>query len=269
MHLMTRIARAIVVLVIGAAFLAVSFGQTLAAPAVVMSCPFNGDAGDQITRGFYITGFPGDRLDTVTLQYIPGDLAVGTIQLSVRLNRYDAGVLGTASVTSDFSTGVQMQTYDFGGISVPINSTITFTQTLTSGVGTVFYDTGISPCPGFTETDGTTPPLDTTRRDSVGAIITGALTRLSIGGCVIIPAGSVVGEMPNDTQAYYAPGEVAPGVILNAGTYWVLGTDESGQYYEILLACQYLWVPVNSMFPTGQSPWNGQPLPTPRTPRSR
>ncbi len=62
--------------------------------------------------------------------------------------------------------------------------------------------------------------------------------------CLAIPEGSVVGDLPFSTQAYYEPGNVAPGVVLNPGTYWVLGVDESGAYYKIVLSCEYLWVPV-------------------------
>lgn len=79
--------------------------------------------------------------------------------------------------------------------------------------------------------------------------------------CVDIPAGSVVGALPFTTQAYYAPGQLAD-VTLNTGTYWVVGVDESGQYYKIVLACQYLWLPVSSMQPSPQPPQNGAPLPT-------
>ncbi|MFN8560512.1 MAG: hypothetical protein U0703_02510 [Anaerolineae bacterium] len=82
------------------------------------------------------------------------------------------------------------------------------------------------------------------------------------GTCLPLTADAVVGDMPFNTQAYYEPGKVASGVVINAGTYWVLGEDESGAYYKILLACQYLWVPVNSMQPSFQPPWQGQPLPT-------
>jgi len=267
LRLLSRSTRFLVILVISAAFLALSFGQALAQPAVAtpvsMSCPFNNEGGDFIDRGFYITGFPGDRLDTVTLQYFPGDLGVGTIQLTAHLSTYDGAVIGSATVSSDFSSGTQMQTYDFGSAYVPVNSTIAFVQTVTSGQGLLYYDTGNGPCPGFTETEATTPPLDTFRRDSIGAIITGQyLGTIPSGYCLPLPEGSVVGAMPLNTQAYFAPGEIAEGVIINAGTYWVLGVDESGQYYKILLACQYLWVPVDSMGPSYQAPWTGQPLPT-------
>ncbi|HVU12498.1 MAG TPA: hypothetical protein VHD90_14545, partial [Phototrophicaceae bacterium] len=80
-----------------------------------------------------------------------------------------------------------------------------------------------------------------------------------------LPDGSVVGAMPTDEQAYWAPGKISPNVIINAGTYWVTGTgtDDSGnEYYRILVACQYLWVPVDSMQPSYQAPWSGQPLPS-------
>ncbi len=81
------------------------------------------------------------------------------------------------------------------------------------------------------------------------------------GMCLALPEGSVVGDMPQGAQAFYAPGK-ATNFSINPGTYWVLGQDESGQYYKILLACQYLWVPVDTMQPSYQAPWTGQPLPT-------
>ena len=82
---------------------------------------------------------------------------------------------------------------------------------------------------------------------------------------VVIPAGAVVGSLPNATQAYWAPGKISPDVVLNAGTYWVVGLskDDAGNpYYEIILACQYLYVPEAAMGPSYQAPWSGQPLPT-------
>ncbi|MFN8530295.1 MAG: hypothetical protein U0670_16975 [Anaerolineae bacterium] len=77
-----------------------------------------------------------------------------------------------------------------------------------------------------------------------------------------IPAGSVVGEAPLGAQAYYAPGQVAPGVVLNPGTYIVIGQDESETYYKVILACQTLWVRKDTMQPSYQAPQNGEPLPT-------
>lgn len=83
------------------------------------------------------------------------------------------------------------------------------------------------------------------------------------GACGLrIPAGSVVGELPLGGQAYYAPGQAASGVILNPGTYIVVGQDASESYYKIVLACQFLWVDKGAMQPSYVAPQNGQPLPT-------
>jgi hypothetical protein len=84
-----------------------------------------------------------------------------------------------------------------------------------------------------------------------------------VTGCSLpVPSGSVVGEAPLGAQAYYAPGSAASGVVLNPGTYIVIGQDESESFYKIMLACQYLWVEKSSMQPSFQSPQNGAPLPT-------
>ena len=80
-----------------------------------------------------------------------------------------------------------------------------------------------------------------------------------------MPDGSVVGSLPNDQRAFWAPGQISPDVTINAGTYWVtgVGTAANGaKFYRIIVACQYLYVPVDTMQPSYQPPWNGQPLPT-------
>ncbi len=81
-----------------------------------------------------------------------------------------------------------------------------------------------------------------------------------------IPDGSVVGELPLDQIAFYEPGKItAPNVIINAGTYWVTGigtADDGSQFYRIVIGCQYLYVPIDTMQPSYQAPWNGEPLPT-------
>ena len=80
-----------------------------------------------------------------------------------------------------------------------------------------------------------------------------------------MPDGSVVGDLPFDTQADYAAGLVADGVTVSAGTYWVTGVakaDNGDSFYRIIVACQYLFVPVDSMQPSFESPWNGEALPT-------
>lgn len=83
------------------------------------------------------------------------------------------------------------------------------------------------------------------------------------GSCLLdVPAGSVVGDTPFQTQVYYEPGNVSPGVFLNPGTYIVVGQDESETYYKIMLSCQFVWVRKENMQPSYQPPQNGAPLPT-------
>jgi hypothetical protein len=83
------------------------------------------------------------------------------------------------------------------------------------------------------------------------------------GGCGIdIPAGSVVGEAPAGAQVFSSPGNVAPGIVLNPGTYWVIGQDASQTYYKVVLACQFVWVRKDTMGPSWQPPQNGAALPT-------
>ncbi|MBK9748344.1 MAG: hypothetical protein IPO91_16435 [Chloroflexi bacterium] len=87
----------------------------------------------------------------------------------------------------------------------------------------------------------------------------------AVGGaeCTLpVPEGSVVGDIPFNAQVYYAPGSASPGVLLNPGTYIVIGQDVSETYYQIVLACQYVWVLKSNVQPSYQPPQNGAALPT-------
>lgn len=76
---------------------------------------------------------------------------------------------------------------------------------------------------------------------------------------------AVVGSLPFETQAYWAAGKAADGVTVSAGTYWVNGVEtaeDGSEYYEIIVSCQLLYVPVETMQPSYEAPWNGEALPT-------
>ena len=75
---------------------------------------------------------------------------------------------------------------------------------------------------------------------------------------------AAVGRFTADAPTYWAPGQpTAPQVTIPAGkTAWVLGMDASGAYYQIIWACDLLWVPVETMGPNYDEVWNGTPLPT-------
>jgi hypothetical protein len=147
-----------------------------AAAETTVSCPFNGGiTADQLFHGFYVTNYPGTNLDQVTLAYSPNTSGQYMITLTARSGTYDGPIIGTETATVLLTDTVNTTpvTFAFGGMAVAQGSTITFSQT-GSGPSTNFYDTGVGPCPGVTETTGTTPPLDTFRGDSVGLTITQA-----------------------------------------------------------------------------------------------
>ena len=91
--------------------------------------------------------------------------------------------------------------------------------------------------------------------------------KLPAPGCDLVDlTGAVVGRFVTSTHAYYAPSLSAltyPVINIDADmTLWVFGQDFSHQYYEVLLGCSKLWVPVGSMTPNYAYPWYGAPLPT-------
>ena len=79
-----------------------------------------------------------------------------------------------------------------------------------------------------------------------------------------IPATAVGGTFVADAPVYWAPGEpTSPLVTIPAGnSARVIGLDASGAYYQIVWVCDFLWVPVNTIGPNYDPPWNGAPLPT-------
>jgi hypothetical protein len=81
---------------------------------------------------------------------------------------------------------------------------------------------------------------------------------------VALPSGSVVGSFVTTTPAYFAPSTNAVTTItIEAGkTLWVLGVDSSGDFYKVVMAGRYFWVPVDTMGPNFDNVWQGRPLPT-------
>jgi hypothetical protein len=76
-----------------------------------------------------------------------------------------------------------------------------------------------------------------------------------------IPDGTVIGEAPLGAHVYWAPGQESPGIVLNPGTYHVIGQDASETYYKLFFNCQYIWVRKDTMQPSYLPPQNGAPLP--------
>jgi hypothetical protein len=79
------------------------------------------------------------------------------------------------------------------------------------------------------------------------------------GGCIAIPHGSVVGKFTEPALMYAEPGvPTDPEIFLSPGeSAWVIGVDESGEFYKIIWACEYRWVRVGVMGPNYDEVWNG------------
>jgi hypothetical protein len=171
------------------------------------SCPFDGNGGDFLSRGFYVENFPEPRLDTVTLQYYPAASGQYTLELTAREDRYDGRLIGRRTVTFN-SAGpgdVVRQTYDFGGATVTEGATVAFSQAVVESPGGagISYDVANDSggCADITETAGTSAPLDTPRRDSVGLQIEFLPRLRGLGGNWSVFGNSGEGFMIHVTES--------------------------------------------------------------------
>jgi hypothetical protein len=150
-----------------------------AAADVLYDCGPLANGGDQVYRGFYIEGFNGVSLATVTLKYYALTAGSYTITLTAHDGTYDGALIGSVDVTFTEPGGTQV--FDFQNAPVSAGATIAFAQTVVSQPegSTIYYDTGpcadleCDSCPGIYETNDTTPPLSTLRRRGMGVTVTG------------------------------------------------------------------------------------------------
>jgi hypothetical protein len=156
--------------------IALAWGTSaLAAPQTLYSCGPGTGTGDGTDRGFYVTGYPGPNLHSVTLAYEDDVAGIHTIGLTAHLGAYDGPVVGSASVTGTVANpGFTPLTFTFPDPGVAAGSTIAFVQqVIASPPGAfVLYDYTAGPCPGVVETEGTSPPLDTPRTGGRGIAAT-------------------------------------------------------------------------------------------------
>ena len=156
--------------------------------AQVVSCAASGSGGDLIDRGFYVQNYGTGTLGTVTLQYSAGTAGAYNVSLTARAGAYNGPIIGTASSSATVATsGDTPMTFNFGNAVVTPGTTIAFTQVLVSGPGALFFDVGNgalgvadNTCPNVIETEGTTAPLDTFRRNSVALSINAGATPTTV-----------------------------------------------------------------------------------------
>jgi hypothetical protein len=156
-------------------------------PVELVSCGITMTSGDLIDRGFFHPNYPGSSLDTVELNISSRAAGSFTIRLDARLNTYDGTLIASNSQTrvlSGVDTEHASYLFDMGGAAITPGSTVTFTLTQEAGPDTqVFFAVDAAshplgvpdPTPScdVDETNGTTPPLDTFRRDGLWIRING------------------------------------------------------------------------------------------------
>lgn len=76
---------------------------------------------------------------------------------------------------------------------------------------------------------------------------------------------AVVGSIVAGTAIFWEPvvGSEISGLFVSPGqTFWVLGVDATNSWYKIVIACQAVWVPLDTVGPNYAEPWLGRLLPT-------
>ena len=147
--------------------------------------PQSGTAGgDNNSRGFYITSYPGKTLSKITLwlSATTGYAGSYTIILTATNGSYSGTSIGSTTTTATlpvYSTEIPVD-FDFGNISVSPGTTVAFTLSVSGTNTTCFFDvlgnygslTGSAI--GVVETVGTTPPLDSINRYGISIIVYGS-----------------------------------------------------------------------------------------------
>ncbi|HVT61795.1 MAG TPA: hypothetical protein VHR45_25780 [Thermoanaerobaculia bacterium] len=151
--------------------------------STTVSCPFFGRGTSGVYHGFYVTGYTGTNISTVTLGYTTDTPGRFSISLTARRNSFDGPLIGTtqtATVHVGGPLGETLVTFDFGAAPVSPGDTVAFIQSGgeiasdNSQFGSLFFDAGTGSCNGVFETQGTSPPLDSVILSGVGITITQA-----------------------------------------------------------------------------------------------
>lgn len=160
--------------------------MTLTGRAETLLVCTNGTTGDFIDRGFYVPSFPGNSLASARLVFSSPTAGSYTVRLTVRSNTYDGLVLGSDATTFTLNASTdQSVVFNFPSIRIREGSRVCFAMTQTAGPSSSLYY-GVGPvtggCPTIVQTDGTTPPLDTFRRNGVILTLTGEDTLIVANG---------------------------------------------------------------------------------------
>jgi len=182
---------------------------------VLLSC--SGDpGGDLDDRGFYIPSYPGNSLDSARLVFSTFDPGTYTMILTARKGTYDGPILGSDSATV-VMLGAYPQsvatTFTFPSVRVAEGSRVCFILSRRSGTGRVYFS--VAPlsggCTSVIETDGTTPPLDTFRRNGVILVADGqTIRRISDAGGESSPVTTLDASLQEVYAAMFITASPAP-----------------------------------------------------------
>ena len=90
---------------------------------------------------------------------------------------------------------------------------------------------------------------------------------VAIGGpgpdMITLPSEAVVGTFTAPTPLYFTDDAISASMYhMEAGqSLWVLGINEAGTFYKVVLSGQMFWVPRRSIGPNYDNLWQGTPLP--------
>ena len=145
----------------------------------VVDCSFDlSSGGDRIFRSFYVTEFPGTGFNSALLKMSSNTADEFGFTLTARQDTYDGPLLGvgTAEIALNGNTSENADVmFDYSGnVEVPQGTIVTFQIAKVSGASaSIYYNTGAgssNTCPVI-QTNFTTPPLDTFRRNGVGVVL--------------------------------------------------------------------------------------------------
>lgn len=228
---------------------------------VVVNCPFTGSSGDTAgDEAFYVSHYAANNLGKVEMRLVGAKAGPHAVSLAAHLGTFNGPLLGSAQVAA-FATPVSCPpdcslsagtnvVFDFGGVAVPLNSTIAFITKVESTPGNAtFFDVGSGPCPNVTETEDSTPPLSSFRRNSVGVKI----TAVDNGPCVADAATLCLDAAPNDRRfrvtmtahTIQAGGKTVEAHpvplkslgITHGGVFWLFAADNPEMLVKVLDGC--------------------------------
>jgi hypothetical protein len=144
--------------------------------ALITCTDSSGLSGDLYYRGFYVPSYPGTSLSTVVLYLHAIEAGTYNMTLTARAGTYNGTVIGSRTIEVILSSSFASPTY-FSFSQRPRvtrNSRVTFALTLNEGPTDVVYDETQTPsgCP-VVQTNNTTPPLSTFRRNGIAVLIYG------------------------------------------------------------------------------------------------